>query len=189
LKVCEHPVVGEQAAVVHGFWSSGQTTGVETQAPAAQWSAVHSDPSEQALALLGVKTQPAVGLQLSSVQGLLSLHTLAMPGVHTPVAHTSPTVHRLPSSQPDVVAVNTHWPVARLQVSSVHEFESLQVLGVPAQMPRAHWSALVHALPSSQATVLNDCPQPVEGTHTAVVHTLPSSGQVIGVAAHTPAWQ
>ncbi len=44
---------------------------------------------------------PSTGLQTSSVQTLLSLQILALPGLHTPVAEqVSVMVHSLPSSQP-----------------------------------------------------------------------------------------
>ena len=51
-------------------------------------------------------TQPpaTLGLQLSVVQGLLSLHTVAVPDLQVELLQTSLTVHALPSVQDAVLA-------------------------------------------------------------------------------------
>ena len=90
---------------------------------------VHELPSSQAFVLL-VNTQPVTGLQLSVVQGLLSLHTIAPP-LHTPPPQVSPDVQALPSSHAKVLSVNTH-PVAGSQLSVVQTLASSQTTGVPA---------------------------------------------------------
>jgi hypothetical protein len=64
-------------------------------------------------------------------------------------------------------------PLAGLQASVVHTLLSLQSGGgPPAQLPPAQWSPVVHALPSSQGSLLFTCVQPVAGLQASVVHTL-----------------
>jgi hypothetical protein len=89
---------------------------------------VHAFPSSQAFVLF-VKTQPVAGLQLSVVQGLLSLHTIETPR-HTPPPQVSAEVQAFPSLHANVLLVKTH-PVAGLHASSVHTLPSLQTTAVP----------------------------------------------------------
>jgi hypothetical protein len=65
--------------------------------------------------------------------------------------HTSPSLAH-PGALPVVPSVTFECahPVAGMQESFVHGFESLQLIVVPAQVPAAHLSVVVHALPSSQ---------------------------------------
>ena len=80
--------------------------------------------------------QPVTALQRSFVQGLLSLHCVA------------------------VVSVKTH-PVAGLQLSTVHTLLSLQTTVVPGrQVPAWHESPVVQALPSLQEPLAFWCLQP-----------------------------
>ena len=79
--------------------SAGAGTGVPgMHAPPPQVSpVVQAFPSSQAFELLA-KTQPDAGLQQSVVHTLLSLQTVAEPGVHTPPLQESPVVQAFPSS-------------------------------------------------------------------------------------------
>ena len=83
--------------------------------------------------LIGVCTQPLTALQLSVVHAFESLQLGAVPAAQLPVWQVSEPLHALPSVHdvPFVTAVFWH-PVAALQVSVVHTFESLQLGGVPA---------------------------------------------------------
>ncbi len=89
-------------------------------------------------------------LQLSVVQALLSLHTLAVPA-QTPPVHRSLLVHKLPSLQPAPLAmlVWTQLPVLLSQVSVVQVLLSLHVAAAPAQTPVVQTSVVVQRLPSS----------------------------------------
>ena len=79
LLVNTHPVAGLHVSVVHRLLSSQTTAAPGWQAPAPHVSPdVQALPSSQAIVLF-VKTQPVAGLQLSVVQGLLSLQTIAAP--------------------------------------------------------------------------------------------------------------
>jgi hypothetical protein len=134
-----------------------------------------------------VATQPVAGLQLSAVQGLLSLHTTAVPA-HTPAVHWSPAVHALPSVQPVPFGTGVvTQPVAGLQPSVVHWFPSLQTIAVPAQTPALHWSPEVQAVPSLQTVPFGTLVMvhPVAGLQLSVVHALPSL-QTTAVPVQTP---
>ena len=122
--------------------------------PPTQVSApVQALPSSQD-AELATKTQPLSGSQLSSVQTLPSLQTLAGPGKHTPPPQKSPSVHWLASEQGNALAVFWH-PFIASQLSVVHGLLSSQLLLAPGvQMPSLHRSATVHTLPSSQFAAL-----------------------------------
>ena len=98
-------------------------------------------------------------------------------------------VHRLPSVQAAVFAVNTQ-PLVASQVSSVHGLPSLQLLGAPAsQAPSLHASPNVHTLPSLHGTVLLTEAQPVVGSQLSVVHGLASSHGATTPATQIPALQ
>jgi hypothetical protein len=84
--------------VVHAIPSS-QVMAVPVQTPPEQWSVdVHIFLSLHRFESSGVKTHPIAGLQLSSVQGLLSLQILGVLPTHTPRLHTSDVVQGLASS-------------------------------------------------------------------------------------------
>jgi hypothetical protein len=138
------------------------------------------------LASLFVKVQLPDLSQASSVQVLLSLQTTGVPAVQWPPAQRSPVVQASPSLQGAVLGALVHAPVCGLQLSVVQTFESSHVFDVPEQTPPAHWSAKVHALPSSQLRVLFTWPQPVAGTQTAVVQGFASSGQAVTEPKHRP---
>ena len=139
---------------MHGLLSSQLVAEPGRQVPPAQESpVVHALPSSHA-AVLFVVTQPVAGLQVSVVQGLLSLQTAAVPAWQLPPPHASPVVHALPSSHGLVLLVKTQ-PVAGLQVSVVQALLSSQTTGAPGtQAPPPQMSPVVQALPSLHATVL-----------------------------------
>jgi hypothetical protein len=73
------------------------------------------------------------------------------PDLHAPFWQTSPKVQPLPSSHGEVLLAKTH-PLSASQLSVVHGLPSLQVVAAPAlQLPLAHPSPLVQALPSLHA--------------------------------------
>jgi hypothetical protein len=118
------------------------------------------------------------------VQGLLSLHTIAVPA-QTPPLQVSLVVHALPSSHEAVLLAWTQ-PVAGSQLSSVHGLLSSQFNApVPGwQLPPAQTSPVVQKLPSSHAAVLFAKTQPVAGLHVSVVQTLLSLQTTV-----VPGWQ
>jgi len=99
--------------------------------------------------------------------------------------------------QPDIIC-DWQVPVIRLQASSVHGLPSLQSalavqtrqlgMGVPVQMPDAHMSPEVQALPSLQGVPLSAlCVHPVAALQPSVVHGLPSLQFSAVPGWHTPA--
>src|SRR5438046_3464786 len=81
-------------------------------------------------------------------------------------------------------------PLAGSQPSAVQLLPSLQSGGgPPTQLPPAQVSAVVQALPSSQAAVLFVCTQPRTGSQESSVHGLPSSQGGFGTFMQpTPGW-
>jgi hypothetical protein len=153
---------------------------VPPQAPAAQTSPlVQALPSSHGAVLFSY-WQPAVGLQLSSVQALPSSQSSAVPS-QVPPAHVSPVVHALPSLQLDVLFVNTQ-PEPGSQLSLVQGFASLQAIAV-AMHPTEMWQeSAVQEFPSSQMTGENT--QPLPGSQESVVQALLSSQ-----GSAEPPWQ
>ena len=170
--------------------------------PPTHVSGVQGSPSSQ---LIGSLTQPLAGSQLSVVQGLSSLQ-LIVKFEHVPLLHTSqvqasksshslcmlhssggwqlPSTHVSPPRQ--IIGSNRH-PLAGLQLSFVHALPSSQSTVVPAQVPPEHASSIVQASPSLHALVLFGCWQlPFE--QKSVVHGLLSL-QSIGVPEQRPAEQ
>jgi hypothetical protein len=151
--VCAHPPWAEQVSSVQGLPSSQFVAPVDTHAPAVQWSPlVQASLSLQALAFALVNTQPVAGAQVSFVQALLSLQTVAAPPVQVPAPlHLSLVVQAFPSSQAAVLFV---WmqPLPAEQVSVVHTLPSSQLVAAPPlQEPVAsHLSLVVQASPSLQ---------------------------------------
>ncbi len=88
-------------------------------------------------------------LQVSDVQTLLSLQTLAVP-VQAPVLQPSLVVHALPSSQtvPSKTLTKLQIPVLTLHESVVQTLLSLHCLAVPLQTDFAHKSLSVQVFPS-----------------------------------------
>jgi hypothetical protein len=102
--VAMQPLEGSQVSAVQGFPSSQLGALPATHAPPWQVSpTVQALPSSQ-LAVVGLKTQPAKGSQLSAVQGFWSSQTVAAPGRHAPSLQVSAIVQALPSSQPALLS-------------------------------------------------------------------------------------
>ncbi len=123
LAKAQTPVAVVQVSVVQALLSL-QTLAVPPHLPAVQASLlVQALPSSQLPpSATAVYTHaPLVALQLSVVQALLSLQTLAVPP-QTPVLQASALVHALPSLQvaPSVKLVWLHTPLVALHVSVVH---------------------------------------------------------------------
>ena len=115
---------------------------------------------------------PLPVLQLSSVHGLLSLHTTAEP-VHLPLAQTSPVVQALPSVQAAVLAVITQPPVLASQASLVHGLLSLHtVILAPWHTPFAQASPQVQAMPSLQVVPVSLVTTHAPVAQTSLVHVL-----------------
>ncbi len=99
------PVAGMQLSFVHRFVSS-QTIGAPgTHDPAAQMSPFVQASESSHAAVLGAKSQPVAGMQLSFVHAFKSSHDNAPEPTHIPApSHVSVVVHMSTSSQllPDV---------------------------------------------------------------------------------------
>jgi hypothetical protein len=157
LFVCTQPDAALQESSVHGLPSSQFGAAPPTHTPAEQASpVVHALPSSHD-AVLSVFMQPVAGLQLSSVQPLLSLQFGAEPPTQAPPEQASAVVQALPSSHGTVLFECTH-PDAGLQLSSVQPLPSSQFgAEPPTHVPAEQVSAVVHALPSSHDAVLFAC--------------------------------
>ena len=184
------PLFGSQASVVQASLSSQLAICLKTQPflSSWHWSSVQGSPSlhttgapVQALALqtsplvhglASLREAPsgaAVNLQLpvlasqaSRVQGLPSVHTLAVPAAQPVPLQTSPAVQALPSSQGlPPIPVNAHAPT--LQVSAVQALASSQAGSVPAlHTPARHASPTVHVLaPKAHGLPLTAAPSNV----------------------------
>ncbi len=135
-------------------------------------------------------TQPATGLQLSTVHAFPSLQPRLPVPEQAPPEQVSPVVQALPSLQLALLFTNLHWPVAGSQVSVVQTLLSPQLFGVPAeQVPAAQTSLSVQGFPSSHEAVLLTKPQPVVAEQNGDVQGLLSSGHVMGKPTHTPLLQ
>jgi hypothetical protein len=129
------------------------------------------------------------GLQVSVVQGLLSLQVSAAPPAHTPAEHASLVVQAFPSLHGATLLVCVQ-PVTGLQASSVQTLASSQFgAAPPTQAPAEQVSPVVQALPSSQGAMLFVWTQPVAGLHASSVHTFASSQFGAAPPTHTPAEQ
>ena len=175
LKSFAQPLAGLQASVVQGLPSSQLAALPGTQAPPLQPSpTVHRLASVQ-VALFAKDEQPVAGVQLSSVHGLPSLHTVGAPLRHALLAQTSPLVHALPSSHVNVLALTVQ-PLSGSHASVVQGLPSLQPSAVPlTHPPPLQLSATVHALPSVQPTLFAAWTQPLPGLQLSSVQTCPSS--------------
>jgi hypothetical protein len=132
--VCWQPRTGSQVSVVHGLPSSQLSGAPLTHSP--PW---HVSPPLQTVAsphdvpfVTARFTQPEIALQVSVVQGLLSLQLSAVPAVHTPPWHVSLPLHTLESlhAVPFVTGV-CRQPRTGSQVSTVHTVPSSQLGGIP----------------------------------------------------------
>jgi hypothetical protein len=184
LLVFTHPVAGLQLSSVHTLPSSQLGAGPPTQDPPEQVSfVVHALLSSHGAVLLEY-THPDSWSQLSSVHTFLSSQFSGGPLTHDPPEQVSFAVHALPSVQGAVLLLWAH-PVVGLQLSSVHTLLSSQLgAGPPAHDPPEQVSFVVHALPSSHATVLLVCTHPDAGLQLSLVQMLLSSRFAAGPATH-----
>jgi hypothetical protein len=153
LALYTQPLLGSQESLVHGLPSSHVTL-LPAQKPPEHLSPwLQALPSSHPKVLFWNAQLPVVVLQLSVVQGLLSLQLLATPALHAEAAHASPTVQALPSLHGAVLAANLQ-PALASQLSSVHGLPSLQLRIAPAlHTPPAHASPTVHTDPSASQLV------------------------------------
>jgi hypothetical protein len=152
-----------------------QSTVLPTQALLVQVSfSVQALPSVH-VTVFARKTQaPLLASQLSSVHGLLSLQTVALPW-QVPSAQTSPSVHARPSEQLSVLLVAVQ-PVARSQPVSVQGLLSLQSSAVPVQALLKQMSFSVQASLSVQVALLaKNTQSPLSPSQLSSVQTLPSA--------------
>jgi len=193
--VCEQPVTGEQLSSVQAFKSLQLSAAPGVQTPALQTSAVvHTLPSAShntPLAAPPLKTQAPVSvLQLSAVQGLLSLHTVNAPLTQAPTLQTSPVVQALPSLQPVEFATCVQPNVAS-QASLVQALPSSQFKAAPAlQFTPLHTSGLVQTLLSAlqgpPGLIAVKAHAPVAGVQVFVLQTvLPAAPHTTTVAGLT----
>lgn len=185
LLVKTQPFSKSHTSSVHTFLSS-QTTATPPQLPALHASfCVHALPSLQA-ALLAFCWQPSLESQESSVHKLPSLQLCVLPATQALLAHASPTVQTLPSSQGALFASDVH-PVFVLQLSVVHEFASSQFFVTPgSQNPLLQMSPTVQALLSEQTLALLTNVQPVFALQLSVVQRLPSLQGELAPPEHLP---
>jgi hypothetical protein len=134
------------------------------------------------VAVLGVKTQPDAGAQLSLVQGLLSLQLTAVP-LHTPLAlHLSDAVQALPSEQlvPLGSGCSEQIPVAGAHVFAVHGpfgavLHTTALLGFVTHvlLAKSHIGSPLQRLPSSAQSVSDSHSQESVPEHTPAAHLSP----------------
>ncbi len=186
LYVVTQPLTGSHASVVQTLPSSQVLDAPGTHSPLTHASpTVQTLPSVQASVVM-VLTQPMVGSHESLVHGLPSLHAGAEPPMHAPFVQTSPTVHALPSEQPESAGWNTQ-PFSGSQKSTVQGFSSAQTVIAPGkQTPAVHLSPFVHALPSLQVGAPLPDTQPWTESQTRSVHTPAAAQSFITPAWHAP---
>ncbi|MBI5610800.1 MAG: hypothetical protein HY902_18120 [Deltaproteobacteria bacterium] len=125
---CAHPLAASQLSTVQGLLSLQSTIPVWPHVPDLQASpVVQASPSSQAAELAGWAQPADLSQAGSSVQGLLSAHTTALPPLQVPPWHVSPLVHASPSSHAPDVGVLMQ-PVPGEQVSLVQILSSSQSL-------------------------------------------------------------
>ena len=154
LFVNTHPVAAVHVSFVHGLLSLHGGFAVPLHAPWLHASPpVHASLSLQ-VPVMGALLQPLAGLQLSSVQTLLSSQFAGV-AVHVPVTHVSPVVQASPSLHASPLSLVYWQPPVLLQTSVVHGFLSSHWTVVNWLQPLSlHVSPAVHASPSSQVTLL-----------------------------------
>ena len=186
LAVCAQPLLVLQLSLVQGLLSSQLSRVPALHAPPTQPSGlVQALPSLQLPSEL-LWLQPAMGSQLSLVQGLLSSHTVGAPPWQVPPAQESPLVQGLPSLHGWVLAA---WlqPSLASQASLVHGFWSSQLGAAPGlHTPAVQVSPTVQALPSSQVPAAALCRQPLVLSQLSAVHGLLSLQLTVAPAWHTP---
>ena len=136
------------------------------------------------VASTGALTQPRPGVQLSAVHVLASSHGSEAPGTQMPPPHASPTVQTSPSSHGPLVLTNAQ-PVPALQLSMVHGLPSSHGVVAPGrQVPAAHRSGPVQALPSVHVLALGAKTHPVALSQESLVQTSLSSQVMVAPGWH-----
>ncbi len=196
LAECPHPVAGLQLSEVQALASSQFSPVPALHTPLAQASpTVHTLPSaSQAAPFRAANTHtPLEVLQLSVVQRLLSLHTVAGPDTHAPVWHLSPLVQALPSEQ-FAVLFTCLQPATESQLSLVQALPSSQLsVGPAVQSPVLQVSVVVHTLPSASQPLpsfrLTEAQLPFAGLHWfCAQNESPEGSQVFMVEGLTLHW-
>ena len=178
------PATLSHASSVHGLPSLQALALPGTHWPLAQASpTVHALLSVQSL-VFAVKTQPTSLPHVSSVHGLPSVQTIALPLTHALLAHTSLLVHASPSSHGRALAWNTQ-PAPGWHASKVQRLLSSQATLLPGwQLPEAQVSFCVHLLPSLHGAALAVNTQPVAAAQVSSVQGLPSLQVTMAPAPH-----
>ena len=155
------------------------SAGVLVQWPELHKSAVQTLASSQSLSILHAlphrgmaecwQTPPA---QLSAVQASPSSQLMLPVPTHTPVLHTSPLVHALPSLHGTLLGPGPtrQLPVLGSQPSLVQTLPSSQTCAVPLQTPLAQVSPLVQPLASLQVVPVSGLCTHVPFTQLSAVH-------------------
>ena len=148
------PRTGSQVSSVQALPSSHTVAGPGTHALLAHLSPVVQALLSLQIAVLAVFTQTPAPVQESSVHGFASSQLLPPVGMHAPATQWSPVVQPSLSLQGFALSFVFVHPVAGLQPSSVQALPSLHTsAGPPTQALLAHWSLVVHLLPSSHGAV------------------------------------
>ncbi len=149
LAICTQPVLGSQLSFVQTLPSSQLMETLRQLPPLHLSPLVHALPSSQTIELLPFKQIPVATVQLSVVQGLLSLQFFNPPGSQALALQTSPKVQALPSVQGLTLATWVQ-PLIALQLSSVHTLLSSQLTVAPGkQTPTLQASPTVQTLLSA----------------------------------------
>jgi len=182
---CTQPLIPLHESSLHTLLSSQLRLPLPTQLPFWQVSVVvQTLPSLQG-AVVAVNTQPLAALQLSVVQGLLSVQVCCGPGMQLPPMQPSPALQALRSVQVASLARCTQ-PVVALHESSVQGLPSWQFWGVPGwHTPSTQVSLVVQASPSVQAPSAWLCAQPVLASQLSVVQALLSPQSMAAPDVHT----
>jgi hypothetical protein len=177
-----------------------QVTSVPAQVPS---SALQASSTVQGLPSLhspacGVRTQPTVGSQLSTVQGLSSSQLMSVPPPQVPLSQVCPTLHKSPVAQGPATGVCGQLP-SPLQspISEVHGLLSTQLspltgshVRVPSLSASVQRSPVEQAFPSLQGSPSGrfEKTHPVLASHESIVHGLLSL-HVTAVPVQAPAAQ
>ena len=122
MAVATQPTLAEQLSSVHRSPSSHLSA-----APGMHFAVLHVSLVVQALpsvqaspSFKSLYTQPVAASHESTVHGLPSSQPFALPATHLSFAHTSPSVHLLPSSQGALSSATFLQPSVASQLSFVH---------------------------------------------------------------------
>jgi hypothetical protein len=223
-----HPTSGSQLSVVHAL-SSSQVSGAPAahtplwhvsspsqgllsaqdepsgsaafpQTPKVHTSLVHGLPSAQSPSTaqesqpgIGAFSQPLIGAHVSVVQASASSQSSAVPEVQTPPwqvslpLQTSPSAHAVPFGTGVL-----EQPKTGPQPSVVHALPSSQSSVIPeVQTPPWQVSWPLQTSPSAHGvpSATDTFVHPKTGSHVSVVHSLPSLQSSTAPAVQMPLWQ